>query len=226
MFSMTFFAAAVIFALGLQVNAHAGVAPALGVQGKLTRKDVQRPSTAKPCGKIALTNIDTSTPVIAAADGTMTINVTNFNGGKDGSREIKTLRIDATGTGKSFQAAPASAITKNGVAAPSSTGTEQLTVVMPAGTTCAGGKTKDLCLMSFTTDAGFGNCVVAQQATAAGATGAAADNSTTVVTGAVAGNSTTTNSGSCVTGKKAKKSVVARNDARAAGSRAARAYLV
>jgi hypothetical protein len=80
MFSKTFFAAAVIFALGLQVNAHAGVAPALGVQGKLTRKDVQRPSTAKPCGKIALTNIDTSTPVIAAADGTMTIDVTNFNG--------------------------------------------------------------------------------------------------------------------------------------------------
>jgi hypothetical protein len=44
------------------------------------------------------------------------INMQHFSG-KDGSREIKTLRIDATGTGKSFQAAPASAITKNGVAA-------------------------------------------------------------------------------------------------------------
>jgi len=43
------------------------------------------------------------------------INMQHFSG-KDGSREIKTLRIDATGTGKSFQAAPASAITKNGVA--------------------------------------------------------------------------------------------------------------
>jgi len=142
--------------------------------------------------------------------------------GKDGSREIKTLRIDATGTGKSFQAAPASAITKNGVAVsligriswspltlsllgPFIDWNRATTVVMPAGTTCAGGKTKDLCLMSFTTDAGFGNCVVAQQATAAGATGAAADNSTTVATGAVAGNSTTTTAEAASQGKRRRK---------------------
>jgi hypothetical protein len=80
MFSKTFFVSAVILAMGLQVNAHAGVTPALGVKGTITRSDVQRPSTAKPCGSAALTDIDTSTPVAAAADGTMTMTITNFNG--------------------------------------------------------------------------------------------------------------------------------------------------
>lgn len=194
------------------MNAHAGIAPALGVHGTFTRNDVQRPSTAKPCGTIALTNIDTSAPVIAAADGTMTMNITSFNGGTDGSRAIKTLQIDATGTGKDFKVASVSAITKNGVAAPSSAGTQQLKVTMPAGTTCTGGKTKNLCLMSFITDGGFGNCVVAQQA----------GKSTTPATHTSA--STATDSGKCASGKKTKN-VAASNDRRAAGSRAARAYL-
>jgi hypothetical protein len=34
--------------------------------------------------------------------------------GTDGSRAIKSLQIDSSGTGTSFKAAPASAITKNG----------------------------------------------------------------------------------------------------------------
>lgn len=224
MISKTFFISAVILALGLQVNAHAIVTPALGVKGTATRSDVQRPSTANPCGNTAVSDIDTSTPVVAAADGTMTMNITNFNGGTDGSRAIKTMQIDTTGTGKSFKAAPASAITQNGVAAPSSAGTQQLTVTMPAGTTCKGGKTGNLCLMSFTTDGGFGNCVVGQQG---GAAGAQAGNATAPATGTgvAAGNSTATGGGSLASGKAAMKKVAARNDPRAVGSRAARAYL-
>jgi len=209
MFSKTFFVSAVILAMGLQVNAHAGVTPALGVKGTITRSDVQRPSTAKPCGNAALTDIDTSTPVAAAADGTMTMTITNFNGGTDGSRAIKTLQIDSTGTGKSFKAAPASAITKNGDAAPASAGSQQLTITMPAGTKCSGGKTGNLCLMSLTTDGGFGNCVVAQQGGAASA-----------ATGAAAGNATV-----AAGGKQSGKNTAAKADRRAIGSRAARAYL-
>jgi len=224
MFSKSFCVSVVILVLGLRVNAHAGITPALGVSGKLTRNDVQRPSTAKPCGSTALTDIDTSTPVTAAADGTMSLNITNFNGGTDGSRAIKTLQIDSSGTGKSFKAAPASAITKNGDAKPASTGTQQLTIKMPAGTTCGGGKTKDLCLMSLTTDGGFGNCVVVKQG------GAAAGKSDTAATGvapsaAAASNTTTADGSSCASGKKGDKNGTAKADRRAVGSRAARAYL-
>jgi hypothetical protein len=51
---------------------------ALGVKGAPQRSDVQRPSTAKPCGSIAIAaNLDTSTAIAAAADGTVTMNVQN-----------------------------------------------------------------------------------------------------------------------------------------------------
>ena len=114
---------------------------------------------------------------------------------------------------------------------------------MPAGTTCGGGKTKDLCLMSLTTDGGFGNCVVVKQG------GAAAAKSGTAATGvaasaAAASNSTTTDGSSCASGKKGNDNGAAKTDRRAVvclsapvistvliyhlpsqGSRAARAYL-
>lgn len=80
MLSKSFLVSAVVLALGLQANAHAGMTPALGVSGTFARSDVQRPSTAKPCGTAALTAVDTSTPVNAAADGTVAMTITNFNG--------------------------------------------------------------------------------------------------------------------------------------------------
>jgi len=206
MLSKSFLVSAVVFALGLQVNAHAAISPALGVTGNVTRSDVQRPSTAKPCGNTALTAIDTSTPVNAAADGSITMNITNFNPGKDGSRNIKTVKIN-TGNGTSFKAE--GAVTKNGDAAPSSTGSQQITVKLPAGTKCTGGKSGDLCLMSMTTDGGFGNCVVVKQG------GAAAGNSTSAATGAVA----------AAGGAKDASNNSTKLDSRAVGTRAARAYL-
>ena len=80
MFSKTLIVSAAILAFSIQVNAHAGVSPALGVNGKLQRSDVQQPSTGKPCGSADLSAIDTSTPVPAGADGTMTMTIQNFNG--------------------------------------------------------------------------------------------------------------------------------------------------
>lgn len=70
-----------VLALSLQVHAHAAVAPVLGVNGNPVRGDVERPSNANPCGETNIAaNIDSSTPIVAAADGTFTATVTNFNG--------------------------------------------------------------------------------------------------------------------------------------------------
>jgi hypothetical protein len=80
MFSKTLTALTFLCALTLQVNAHSGITPALGVSGTFARGNVQRPSTASPCGNINVAqNIDTSTPVVAAANGQFTATVTNFN---------------------------------------------------------------------------------------------------------------------------------------------------
>ncbi|KAJ7354111.1 hypothetical protein DFH08DRAFT_691767, partial [Mycena albidolilacea] len=52
--------------------------PALGVQGTPKRGDTQRPTDAKPCGTVNIaSNLDTSTAIAAAADGTVTMNVQN-----------------------------------------------------------------------------------------------------------------------------------------------------
>ncbi|KAF8068977.1 hypothetical protein FPV67DRAFT_1415070 [Lyophyllum atratum] len=170
MFSNFFAIAAVFLTFSAQVHAHAALAPALGVTGAPKRSDVQRPSTASPCGKASVAaTIDKSTPVVAAADGSFTVTATNFNGGKDGSRQV-TMTVDATGAGKKFVAGT---VSKNGVLAPATTGSEQITATLPAGTKCTGGAAGNLCLASFKTAGGFGNCVVVQQGAAAAAGGAA-----------------------------------------------------
>lgn len=207
MFSKSLIVSVVVLLLGLQANAHAVISPALGVSGKPVRNDAQRPSGAKPCGNANLANIDSSTPVKVGGNGAMSMTITNFNplsplcisdqisttnrmvhSGKDGSRHVKTLMVDETGTGKNFKAVGNGAITQNGdavrssplylpgsllsnihpswcvIQVPTTDGTQQLAVTMPAGTKCSGGKGKNLCLVSLTTDGGFGNCVVASQA--------------------------------------------------------------
>jgi hypothetical protein len=70
-----------LLALCLQVTAHAGVSPPLGVQGNLTRGEVQRPKGAKPCGNVDVASkIDSSTPVLADASGSFKVSATSFNG--------------------------------------------------------------------------------------------------------------------------------------------------
>lgn len=80
MFSKLLTCATLVLVLVLQAHAHAAIAPVLGVTGAPRRSDVQRPSNVKPCGRTNIAaNIDGSTPVAAAADGTFTTTVTNFN---------------------------------------------------------------------------------------------------------------------------------------------------
>jgi hypothetical protein len=81
MFSKAFFASALVVAFSVQAHAHAGISPALGVnKAQLARSDVQRPSAAQPCGNVNIAQkLDSSTPVNAAADGSFTATVTDFN---------------------------------------------------------------------------------------------------------------------------------------------------
>jgi len=188
MFSKLVSLAAIVVTLSAHAHAHAAIAPVLGVSGAPVRNDVQKPSKATPCGTTNIAaNIDTSTPVAAAADGTFTTTATNFNAGKDGSRQV-TLQVDSTGVGKTFVAGT---VSQNGQLAPTNVGSEPIVAALPAGTKCTGGAAGNLCLASFTTAGGFGNCVVVSQGAAAGST-AAASNSTAAAAGgdAAASNST------------------------------------
>ncbi|TFK38031.1 hypothetical protein BDQ12DRAFT_652301 [Crucibulum laeve] len=244
MISKIWMSATFVLALSAQVYGHAAIAPALGVAGTPVRNDVERPSTANPCGSgvnIAST-IDSSTAVAAAADGSFTTTVTNFNGGADGSRKV-TAQVDATGAGTKFVAAT---VTTNGDAAPAAVGSQKIVASLPAGTKCTGGATGNKCLVSFKTTAGFGNCVVVSQGAAAAAgnagaatgaaagaaTGAAAGAAAGAATGAAAGAATGAAAGTAAgattatgkgrgRGRNGKKAAAAA----AAGTRAARALL-
>jgi len=80
MLTKSFVASIFLLAFTSSVHAHAGVSPALGVQGSLQRQDVQRPNKGNPCGKVDIAkNLDSSTPIQANADGTFSADVTNFN---------------------------------------------------------------------------------------------------------------------------------------------------
>ncbi|KAJ6489034.1 hypothetical protein C8R45DRAFT_250715 [Mycena sanguinolenta] len=152
--------ASLFLALAAQTSAHAMPSIALGVSGAPTRSDVQRPSTAKPCGTIdPATTLDTSTAIPVAADGSVTMNVQNFNAGADGSTSVS-VQIDQTGTGNSF--VPGT-VTTNGNAAPKAVETDKVVFTLPAGTTCTGGTAGNLCLVSVKTTAGFGACTVVSQ---------------------------------------------------------------
>jgi hypothetical protein len=80
LFKSLILSGAILAFSAVEVSAHAAINPALGVKGTAVRNDVQRPSAQKPCGNAALTAIDTSTAVKAAADGSFTVDITNFNG--------------------------------------------------------------------------------------------------------------------------------------------------
>jgi hypothetical protein len=71
-----------VSALCLQVTAHALISPGLGFPANPTRSNVQRPSNKNPCGNIGdiASQITTSTPVIADANGEFQVDVTSFNG--------------------------------------------------------------------------------------------------------------------------------------------------
>ncbi|KAI0754373.1 hypothetical protein C8Q80DRAFT_1266015 [Daedaleopsis nitida] len=155
-------AAALLLSVSLQAHAHAAISPMLGVKGTPARSDVQRPTTAKPCGSVNIAKtFDTSSTIALKANDSFAATIQNFNAGVDGSLQITTVKVDPTGTGKKFVAAT---MIKNGEKAPTTVKSEQLTVQLPAGTQCTGGATKNKCLVSFTTAGGFGNCVVVQSA--------------------------------------------------------------
>lgn len=164
MFSKIWTSSVLILAICLQVNAHAAVAPAMGVEGDLIRADVQRPSAAHPCGSgvnIA-SEFDNSTAVAVDKTGSFKVNATCFNGGVDGSLKF-TAKVDVTGTGTNF--VPMN-ITTNGDDSPKAAESESLVASLPSGAKCTGGRSGNKCLVQFTSGSGFGNCVVVSQGTA------------------------------------------------------------
>ncbi|KAJ7191126.1 hypothetical protein GGX14DRAFT_326108, partial [Mycena pura] len=113
-------------------------------------------------------NLDSSTALPAAADGSVTMNVENFNAGADGSTSVS-VSVDATGKGTSFTAATVQT-NGNPVSSAAEFETDKVVFTLPAGTKCTGGTAGNLCLVSVKTTAGFGACtVVSQGAAAAGA---------------------------------------------------------
>ncbi|KAG7095959.1 hypothetical protein E1B28_006643 [Marasmius oreades] len=197
--SFTFIALSL--ALMVQVNGHSVVSPAMGVTGAPVREDAQR-TGRRPCGRMDVAqNIDSSQTITPNADGSITMTINNFNPRRDGSREIEKASIDADGTGDF--ATPVT-VTKNGETSPKTrTGSEQITVMMPPGMKCTGGAAGNLCVMSFTTISGFGNCVVVAQDPNAGAAGTGATGeagTATGATGATGAGTGTTGTGGTGTG--------------------------
>ena len=87
-FSKSFTATAVLaLSLALEASAHALVTPALGVQGAGARANVQRPSTANPCGNVNIASTLGSSTAVAATGDTFSATITNFNAGVDGAVE-------------------------------------------------------------------------------------------------------------------------------------------
>jgi len=155
-----------VLALCLQVNAHATVAPVMGVQGNPSRGDVKRPGAADPCGtRVNITSeFNSSTAVTADTTGSFKVNATSYNGGVDGSLKFS-AKVDPTGTGTKFVAMN---ITTNGDNSPTGAKSEPLVASLPAGMKCTGGSSGDKCLVQFISGAGFGNCVVVSQAATGG----------------------------------------------------------
>ena len=80
MVSKSFIAYAFLLCFTTSVNAHAAIAPALGVKGNPIRSDVQRPSSGSPCGNVNIAQtLDTSTAVPASANGSFSASITDFN---------------------------------------------------------------------------------------------------------------------------------------------------
>ena len=80
MISKSFIAYTFLLCFTTSVNAHCLITPALGVKGNGARSDVQRPSTADPCGNVNIAQtLDTSTAVPANANGSFSPSATDFN---------------------------------------------------------------------------------------------------------------------------------------------------
>jgi len=153
-------ATALSLSLVLQAQGHAIFVTSEALATAAQRSDVTR---APACNAAkALAN-----PAKASANGQFTVFAKNFNGGTDGATAVKSATLDTTGKGTSFPGKVT--VVKNGNANPKGTETDQLTLQLPAGTKCTGGK----CLVELASNAGFGNCVAVETTASAAAPAAA-----------------------------------------------------
>jgi hypothetical protein len=99
------------------------------------------------------------------------------------------VQVDASRTGKNLVAAK---MVVNGNANPATVGSDKLTAQLHPGTKCTDGADKNLCLASFTTTAGFGNCVVVPQGAGASNASTPASRSILLRNGAAKGMNSST----------------------------------
>ncbi|KAL0953939.1 hypothetical protein HGRIS_005102 [Hohenbuehelia grisea] len=169
---MTITSGAVALSLAAQAYGHAAVLPPLGVAGEMTRDQVQRPTDDQPCGGINVNaNLATSQRLQADDQGKFSAEVTNFDPLLDGSEQF-TMKVSATASTADMVNG---AISKNGplllFRVPERNTIE---ATLPNGVKCSGGPDGNLCLASFRSVSGFGNCVVIQQGPPKAAAAAAA----------------------------------------------------
>ncbi|KAE9389392.1 hypothetical protein BT96DRAFT_1003291 [Gymnopus androsaceus JB14] len=219
MFSKVFATVSLLFAVSAQINAHAIMTPALGVNGTAVRNDVQRPSSSQPCD----------------ANGTFVTNATDFNAYvcfdwiwqrltrcavvAQMDRDPLAAKVDPTGAGKNFSTVVTVSQERRMLTLLRSA-VIRLSLPLPAGTECSGGSARNLCLVQFISSAGFGNCVVVQAAS--NTTTAASSNSTTT-TSTTSSNATTDDAGTATTCSKKQHK---HKHSKAVGTRAARALLL
>jgi len=184
----------IVLLFAIHVHGHALISP--DINGGTARNDVTRPTKQSPCGAgVDVASLINTAQAVPVANGVVNANITNFDGGVDGSRFV-TAQVDPTGTGNNFQAAT---VTTNGDKNPTDVGTQPLVVQLPAGMTASGGTAGNKMLLAFKSLGGFGNCVVATTDNAS----AASNNSTTTTTGdvtAACSNCTITSANSTATG--------------------------
>jgi len=172
-----------ILALSTQVNAHGFITDVEGANGKKGQgfgvdlaqvtPGNQGPTSSgfsadAPCGRGGSAGqINVASSIEAAitaglptvgANGEITMNWQQVNAGSDGGGPGNAF-IDVSGTGANFVALD---ITKN-FGDNGADSRNPMTVKLPAGTSCTGGSTKNVCLIKVTNPAGpFGSCIAVQ----------------------------------------------------------------
>lgn len=182
-----------ILALSAQVNAHGFITDVQGANGKKGQgfgvdlaqvtPGNQGPTSSgfsadAPCGRGGTAGqINVAASIEAAitaglptvdANNEISMNWQQVNAGSDGGGPGNAF-IDVSGTGANFVALD---ITKN-FGDNGANSRNPMTVKLPAGTTCTGGSTKNVCLIKVTNPAGpFGSCIAVQSPGGGGGAGA------------------------------------------------------
>ncbi|KAL7415455.1 hypothetical protein BDY24DRAFT_413588 [Mrakia frigida] len=160
----------VLGAITSQVSAHVIFTVDAASDAAANRNDVTRSGSCDVEGALA------GSTVTADADGGFTALAKWFNAGNDGATTIDSATFDVNADGNNF--AGKVTVVSGGVGnQDDATGTDEIQLSLPAGTTCQG--PGGACLVQLSSTSGFGNCVAVVPAAANAAVADAAATNTT-----------------------------------------------